>query len=285
MLFQQISNFYSYETVFKINSQKNLDDLWSYCIFRLNLVESEYVYDRFARLYNLLIDYKTILSSSEYINITLKESSEEYSLFFQTTITSFVQTLKKRLEMLNLPYKYENNILSYLIQKRDQSLVQKIKVEPLQSKVHDFIIKDDLEEMVNCIEKLQDSNYEKAYEIFSLDELTAYRTALSYYSSFLHFYPQLNVICNIIAELSVILSLYSDACLRLGNDFRGLLQSFVSNIVFWQEKLFFSTEEELNFLDNSFEADLAQIKMMLNLYDGMSKDSDLESLLDDIFDF
>lgn len=138
--------------------------------------------------------------------------------------------------------------------------------------------------MVDCLEKLQHSNYEKVYKVFNLDELNAYRTTLSYYSSYLRLYPQLAYIGNIIAELAVLLSLYSDDCLRLKNDFRMLLQSFVNNIVYWQEKLFLTGGESLNFLDKSFEADLAQIKMMLNLYDTTTEEMDDYSL-DDIFDF
>lgn len=89
-----MGNLYSYETIFKIKSEKDLDDLWSFCIFRLNLEKSEYTYDRFARLYNLLSENKKLLSVENLIQITIKESSEEYFLFFET-ISLSIRFLKE----------------------------------------------------------------------------------------------------------------------------------------------------------------------------------------------
>lgn len=284
MLLEQMGNLYSYETIFKITSEKDLDDLWSFCIFRLNLEKSEYTYDRFARLYNLLSDNKKLLSAENFIHITIKESSEEYFLFFKTTIKSIHESIIKRLESLNFAYIFEENVLIYSISKRNKNSISTLKVQPLQCEILNFVLPEDLEEMIDCLEKLQHANYEKVYKVFHIDELNAYRTTLSYYSSFLRLYPQLEHIGNIIAELSVLLSLYSDDCLRLKNDFRMLLQSFVNNIVYWQEKLFLTGGESLGFLDHSFKADLAQIKMMLNLYDTTAEEMD-EYILDDIFDF
>lgn len=123
MQLEQISNLYSYETIFKITSEKDLDDLWSFCIFRLNLEKSEYTYDRFARLYNLLSDNKKLLSAENYIHITIKESSEEYFLYFKTTIKSILESIIKRLESLKFVYIFEDNILIYSILKRSKSSI------------------------------------------------------------------------------------------------------------------------------------------------------------------
>jgi len=284
MLLEQMGNLYSYETIFKIKSEKDLDDLWSFCIFRLNLEKSEYTYDRFAQLYNLLSENKKLLSVESFIQITIKESSEEYFLFFETTIESIHKTIIYRLESLKFTYIFENNILIYSIPKRSKNFISALKAQPIECEILNFILPEDLEGMVDCLEKFQHSNYEKVYKVFNIDELNAYRTTLSYYSSYLRLYPQLEHIGNIIAELSIILSLYSDDCLRLKNDFRMLLQSFINNIVYWQEKLFLTGGESLSFLDQSFKADLSQIKMMLNLYDTTTEEID-EYSLDDIFDF
>jgi len=280
-----INSMYSYTTTFNITSEKDLDDLWSYCIFRLNLEKYAYTYDRFARLYNFLNDSKKLLSTSKYINITLRESNEEYLLYIDTTITEMIDEFMKRLNRLGFSYEYEKNILSYSIQKKEtrtEEITNDIQTEIWD--VYNFINQDDLDEMSECIEKMQYSNYDKVYIDLSIEEINAYRTTLSYYSTFLRHYPQLNAVSNPIAELSVILSLYSDECLRLGTDFRQLLKSFVNNIWYWQEKLFVNGGAELHFMDDSFVADLSQIKMALNLYDENIEENSC-CLVDDIFDF
>lgn len=97
-------------------------------------------------------------------------------------------------------------------------------------------------------------------------------------------YSQLSAVHNIVTELSVILSLYSNECLAMGNDFRLLLGSFLNNLSNWQDSIFIKKEETLDFMDASLKADLEQIKIILNLYDDFSDDANQTSL-DDIFGF
>ena len=262
--------------------KNDLDDFWSYFIFRLNLKNSERCYDNFARLYNLLSDNKKYLSQFKYINISLKESTEQYVFYIETNIEPVLKKLIQRLEILGFSYIYpcEKDTLSYSIYKNypTKSPITQ-KKESIQHAVYDFIKQSDLDEMTICIKKMQDANYNNIY----IHDISTYKETLTNYSSYLLLYPQLIAINNYVAELSMISSLYSDECNELGIDFRMLLQSFINNLRYWQEELFIKGGEELHFMDDSFKADFEQIKITLNLYDDIEEDSD--SSLDDIFDF
>lgn len=281
MACEQTEDIYAYTTVFKINSEKDVDDFWSYLIFRLNLERNEKNYDRFARLYNFLNDNKNFLSPLKSINISLRESSEKYFLFIETSIDVMINRFIKRLEALNFPYSYDKKVLSYAIEKRVPKETAGVKKSEAEKPgVYDFISPNDLEEMRYCIEKMHDGSYSKVY----MEELSAYRETLSCYSGFLQQYPQLGSINSSVAELCIILSLYSEESAEMGIDFRRLLQSFVNNIWYWQESLFVKGGEDLHFMDDSFRADLSQIKMTLKLYDEVGEEEEL-ALLEDIFDF
>jgi len=278
---EQKDELYAYTTTFNIQSEKDLDDFWSYFIFRLNLENNESTYDCFARLYNLLSVNRKLLSPLKHINISLKESSEKYILFIETTIDAMINKFIKRLEVLNFPYKHEENVLSYPIDKNSRKTIAAAeKVQAVKYKVYDFISQDDLNDMIACIEKVKDGNYNRIY----VNEIADYQDTLSYYASILQPYPQLHIMNSNIAELSIILSLYAEECMSLGMDLKKLLQSFINNIWYWQESLFIKGGEELHFMDESLRADLSQIKMTLHLYDEVNEEKN-ECALDDIFDF
>lgn len=274
-------DLYAYTTIFKISSQMDLDDFWSYFIFRLNLEKNENTYDRFARLYNLLSANAALLSPSKYLMISLKESCETYILYIETPVKAILEKFIQRLQVLGLSYVYEDKVLSYSI---DKNSPQDIKTEEKSERevygVYDFIAQSDLEEMAVCIGKMQDGNYSRVY----IEEIGSYYETLSHYSSFLQLYPQLNTMNSYISELCMVLSLYGDRCSELGMDLKMLLQSFVNNIAYWQESLFVRGGEELHFMDESFKADLSQIKMSLGLYDELTAETS-DECLEGIFDF
>lgn len=276
-----INKLYSYKTTFTLNTDDSLDDFWSYVIFRLNLEHSEYTYDRFARLYNLLCDYKKDITSRYSVFISLEESSEEYFLSIKTLNKRFLGEFTSRLKKFNFSYIYENNILNYSIEKK----LHVTKPVKYKSKTYDysFVSRDDIDEMSDTLERMLDRNYEKLGISLSISEINDYRTTFSYYSSHLKYYPELGTVNNIVAELSVLLSLYSNECLNAGDDFRVLVKSFLNSLAYWQEKLFIKRSEKINFMDSSLKADLSQMKIILNLYDEVEDESSCS--LDDIFDF
>ena len=276
------NKLYAYKTTFIINSDSSLEDFWSYLIFRLNLEQSEYTYDRFARLYNLLCEYKTDISSMHGVYISLQESSDKYFMWINTSNQSFLNDFMKRLSRFNFEYVYKNGILNYSINKKVH-IKNPLKVD---DKIYEysFIDQDDIDEMTDTIEKMQEKNYEKLGIQLSMSEISEYRTTFSYYSSYLKHYPKLNTINNIVAELSVLLSLYPEECLKAENDFRVLIKSFLNNLAYWQDRLFIQGNEKIDFMDNSLKADLSQMKIILDLYDEIDEENDI-CTLDEIFDF
>ena len=203
-----MNNLYAYKTVFTLDSQSSLDDFWSFLIFRLNLEHSEYTYDRFARLYNLLCSYKKDLSTEKTIYISLQESSQKYFISIDTSLTTLLKEFMLRLEKLTFEYVYDDNHLSYFIDKKlhtNDSSIQASSKDKLFT--YSFMNDTDLEEMLDILEKMQEKNYEQIYSSMNIVEITDYRTTFSYYSSYLQYYPELSVVNNIVAELSVLLSL------------------------------------------------------------------------------
>ena len=280
MYTKNINDLYAYSTNFKITSSNDIDDLWSYFIFRLNLENNEETYDRFARLYNFINRYKKDLSVINNINITIQETSTEYYIYIESSIRSMMSDFIYRLEDLNFKYTYNENILSYPINKLSSKKITTQNKNTKRHVVYNFISESDLDEMTSCMKNMKDSSYNNVY----LKDFNSYKDTISYYSSTLQLYPQLIKISTFVAELSFILSHYEDECLNLGIDFKTLLQSFVNNLASWQEKLFIIGGEELHFLDDSFEADLSQIKIALSLYDTQDQ-KECSSSLDEIFDF
>ena len=276
---------YSYKVSFTLSSLSSLDDFWSFVIFRLNIEQSEYTYDCFARIYNLLCEYSKSHEQKYPIYITLEESSKKYYINISTQHQEFLDDFTHRLKKLNFLYLHTADNLEYTINKKNPQ-IKTTEDEQTHSQVYnyDFLEHDDLEEMLDILERMNVKNYEQVYTTLDTVELSDYRGTFSYYSSYLKYYPELNTVNNIVAELSVILSLYTETCLQQGNDFRTLLQSFLHNIIYWQDKLFVKGNEKIDFMDNSLKADLAQLKMVLGLYDEDNNDGSLDTL-DDIFDF
>jgi hypothetical protein len=217
------------------------------------------------------------------IYITLRESKSQYRISIDTPLLKFLEATIRRFNALNFNYYFEKKIFNYSINKKKSSVENHfIEILPTHIAPYTFINNEDLVEMQDIIEKMQESRYENIYDLLTKEELLAYRTTFSYYSNYLKFYSQITIVSNVVAELSVLISLYCDKCLILGNDFRTLLQSFVNNLAYWQEKLFINGGEELTFLDDSFQADLEQIKISLELYDNVLEE---ENSLEDIFQF
>ena len=276
-----MSNLYAYKTIFTIDSNFALDDFWSFIIFRLNLEQSHYTYDRFARLYNLLSEHKDQLSEHSVVYIILEESNEKFFLSIDTTLNEFLEQMTSRLDALNFSYLYESNLLSYSINKKQVHMNESIS---LKKNNYTFMDLQDLETMHNILEKMQSKKYNQESSTFTLKELNDYKNTFSRYSGFLRYYPQLSSVNNVVAELSVILSLYADECLRVGVDFKEILHIFLSNLIQWQDKLFVKGSDKLDFMDKSFKDELLQIKIVLKLYDDFSTQNK-KLYEDDVFDF
>jgi len=277
---------YSYYTKFHIGSESDLDDFWSFVIFRLNVQTDKELYDRFARLYNLLLEQKSILDQK--ITIFLYETSNYFLIKIKTNIVTIIEKLVSRLKHYNFLYEQEENKLSYEITKVtpknvNRPLVSKT-VEKKKLRVYDFMTKDDLEDLYNLLEKMIDKNYDKVRHALEVDEINDYRTTFSYFSSISNIYPQLKFMSNIVAELSVILSLYLDECLENGLEVRAFFLGFMNNLELWLDTLFKQGCESITFMDASFLADMAQFKILLGLYDEMEETNESSSL-DAIFDF
>ncbi len=276
---------YSYYTKFKIASERDLDDLWSFMIFRLNIQREKIIYDRFARLYNLLLEHKYLLNTK--VTIFIFETENNFVVKLKTNIQAIKDALINKLQQHDFPFRLEKKSVIYDIKKRYHTPDHQSKTIDTPKKklfVFKFIKQDDLDELTNIIEKMQERQYRSIFPYFTETELNDYRSALSYFSSMTRLYSQMRVVSNVVAETSVILSLYTKECLDRPDVMRSFLQGMISNLETWLTMLFVDGCERVDFMDASFVADLAQLKVTLELYDDTLEDAD-SSNLDEIFDF
>jgi len=202
-------------------------------------------------------------------------------------VEGIVDKMIYKLDYYQFDYHLEDDSLVYSIAKKEalkttvDKLPQKVSKE---LKVYDFIGKDDLDDLTNILEKMIDRDYAQITSILDTAELNDYKTTFSYFASISQPYRELTVISNIVAELSVILSLYVYECLEHPYEVRAFFRAFVLSLETWLEMLFKVGCEMPSFMNDSFLADLAQFKMLLGLYDDMNEDEEAENL-DAVFDF
>lgn len=273
------NEFFAYETSFFINSAKALDEFWSYLVFRLNIESRSTIYERLTRLYNILSNFR--YSMDQGVEIRLQETSNYYCFSINSPIEAIIPMIVDRLEEYRFPYRYDQNELRYTIDKRSDA--EMTTYEHIAKAPYSFLVPDDLDDISNAIERLLDNANIESPQL-SIEEIHAFRTAFSYISSILKFYSELIIVANVIAELSVILSLHHEAILREQATHRVFLYSVMTNLSQWFTTLFIKGGEELDYMNASFQADLDQIKMALNLYDDVYADN-ASCDLDDIFDF
>lgn len=260
-----MSNLYAYKTIFAINSTKALNDFWSFVIFRLNLEQSPYTYDRFARLHNLLRKSEDKLNENCVVYIIIEESDEKFFISIDTILNEFLELITSRLDALGFTYFYENNLLSYAIDKK-QNYQANISLEKKYN--YTFMNPQDFEMMQKVLEKFFLKKHDTLHNNFQQEELKDLQQRFSRYSSYLHLYPQLFKVNNIVEELSVILRVYASESISTGANMKELLRTFLQDLILWQNKLFIEGSKELSYMDVEFQMQLSKIKTLLNLYDG-----------------
>jgi len=268
---------YHYQTSFFIKNKTSISHFWSFLIFKLNIEKNENLYNRFARLHNALETKENSFENSFTINV-----SETMYLYNIDIVNAPVDTLKyiiKKLKQFEDSYEIDNSTLSFSIDKNLKKQIKIVYEENIYKK--DFLTQDNIDELVNVIEKMQNYNYKLAYENLETTELRSYKSTFSHYSNVLSEYENMALVGNIIGELAVILSLYEKLCLENGKYIRPLLEGFINNLAIWHNSIFINKSAKLNFLDDSFDADIKQLKIFLNLYD---EEID-ENEFDDIFNF
>jgi len=268
---------YHYQTSFFIKNRTSIDHFWSFLIFKLNIEKNVNLYNRFARLHNTLESKENSFEDGFIINIS--ETMYLYNIDIVNTPIGILKYIIKKLKQFEDSYEINNSSLSFSIDKNLKKQVKIVYEENIYKK--DFLTQDDTEELVNVIEKMQNYNYKLAYEKLEINELRSYKSAFSHYSNIISEYENMTLIGNIIGEIAVILSLYEELCLENGEYIRPLLEGFINNLAIWHNSIFIYKTEKLDFLDDSFDADIKQLKIFLNLYD---EEID-ENEFDDIFDF
>jgi len=272
-----ILDAYHYQTSFFIKNNTSISHFWSFLIFKLNIEKNENLYNKFARLHNVLQTNENLFENGFTINIS--ESMYLYNIDIVDAPINILKYLIKKLKQFNDYYELDNYRISFTIDKNLEKQVKIVYEDNVYKK--DFLTQDDIDELVNIIEKMQNYNYKLVYDRLQTTELHNYKSVFSHYSNIISEYEDMTIIGNIIAEIAVILSLYEELCLENEKFVRPLLEGFINNLAIWHNSIFIYKSAKSNFLNDSFDADLKQLKIFLNLYD----EEICEDELEDIFNF
>ncbi len=142
-----------------------------------------------------------------------------------------------------------------------------------------FLEREDREELLKICDDMSDLMYQSKKVGFHQDVFIRLRSYLSVFSLTMMPYPQVSSISHLITEFSVLMNSYQDAFKSMRFDQMALVEGFVNNIDRWANTLFVSGGADLHFMDNSLQADLDMIKMLVE-----PKAFEVTST-DDIFDF
>ncbi len=142
-----------------------------------------------------------------------------------------------------------------------------------------FLQTEDREELLKICDDMSDLMYQSKKVGFHHDVFIRLRSYLSVFSLTMMPYPQVSSISHLTTEFSVLMNSYQNAFKTMQFDQMALVEGFVNNIDRWANTLFVSGGADLHFMDNSLQADLDMIKMLVE-----PKEFD-ETSTDDIFDF
>lgn len=158
-----------------------------------------------------------------------------------------------------------------------QSLKQE-KAEPYMP--YTFLEKGDKEDILNICEDMSDMMYRAKKVGFQDDVFIRLRSCLTMFSLTLISYPQISHISNVLTEFSVLMNKYQSNFKEMSLEEVALAEGFVHNINFWANTLFVLGGADLHFMNNSLNADLQMIRMLIE-----PESMEAEGSLDDIFDF
>lgn len=290
-------NIFSVKYVISVDKEEDLNQFWN-LLAHSNSSSHCLTHTFIGQFYNFALDYVSKYDST-FFEIILEENEEYFyfTIWNKGIATQFKEYAKKAA----LVFLHDSNKISIKLtkvkcqkdienlniqnQKREKRLLNSV-LEEYENKVmapYDFIERDDLEELLKLNEDLQEFIY-KANKA-SLDEklFISFRSALSMFCLTIRYYKEISPIASTITEFSNLVNTNKERITGMDSSELALISGFVNNIETWINTLFVKGGADLHFMDNSMIADLNTIsRIIVGFEDG---DMDMESNLDDIFEF
>ncbi len=146
-----------------------------------------------------------------------------------------------------------------------------------------FIDLEDLTDIKDYAERLEEVGFYLKSKGVDQETLSIYASNLSNITTSLQGYPKAKLITDILQELTILTNAHSETIVTLGDDIALLFDGFVFDFNRWLNTLFFVGGEPFDFLDATFQSNLATIKQFILPQDESNDVDDIA--VDDFFDF
>jgi len=272
-------DIFNYSINFPIKDEDNLIEFWDLMLSRFHKYhEVPKMHDTIVQIYNF---GSLLLEKENEFSLKLEESEE----YIYLTILAEKNILLKKGIFLEDNYMFDNkknislrlsNNKTVETQGLEESVVQEIIVKSEEIKIFDIFDVEDMEDLDDILYKIFTAmqSLKDNYNLSDIESLCIslekFSFILARYSEFNHFYES---IVEFISVLKLDMTEYST-----WNDIYVMLNSFIEDIVLWHKKLFFEGAPSVDFMDESFSANVSLIKNMI-------KPDNQDTSVDDIFDF
>ena len=295
---QKIINLYedrdisSIKQVFSIGTEEDLDQCWSYLAD-----ESGGSYDVHTFL-SIFYEFSNKALSKEpqlFFELIL-ERSESY-FYFTIWNGDVAKKLSEHLTYEATHYLIKGERLSVRIDRKVSSVDKKSGIKEQQIiesvtstdhatkdiPVYSFLEHEDLEDLLGLSDDMQEVMMVAKKHGFADELFVKFRSCLSLFSLTLRNYYELRDIATTITNLSALVNTHQQRFEILSEDELVLIEGFVLGVDRWLNTLFIKGGADLAFMDDSLQADLNMIEMLILPQEERVADDD--DSLDDIFDF
>jgi len=284
----------SIRQVFSFTSENDLDQCWNY--FQDSHSESITNRNYFMSLfYEFSHQYMT---ASENSNFELILEQSENHVYLSIIDRHLTPSLSEFLENKMLEYHFLKETLTIRLEKEDKASAQTVETMAVaaeiendeelsvslskQIKAYDFITNDDLIELLALCEDMQDI-ISFAKNMGCIEDLyIRFRSCFSLFLVTLGNYPELDKVYDTISSLSTLINSNQERFLTLTIDEIAFFDGFMYSLERWLKALFVEGCVSLDFMDDSLQADVETISMLIA---NSSSAKCTKEELDDIFDF
>jgi len=283
----------SIKRVFSISDEEDLDQCWDY--FHTKHSQSQSLNHFMQRFYEFTHHY--IMENDSYFFDLILEDSQEY--YFLTVWNKKIsKQLALFLEKEKLDFLFDKKRLTIRLERivdkvMDEHTPPIKKILPkvstaeaqktLEKNPYDFIATEEVEELLVLCEDMEDIIHIAKKNHFCEALFIRLRSCVSLFAFTLEKYQEIKSVSSIMRHFSALINTKKDRFLELSSDEILLIEGFNFNIQRWLNTLFIDGYSELNFMDDSLQADY---EMIVQLLVSPKEPSDIvERDLSEIFDF
>jgi len=277
----QDQNIYSIKQVISITDEEDLNQFWDYLDSK-KYTNNKYINKYLELFYNFTYTY-IMNEDSKFFEVILEEN--DTNIYFTVWNKDVAILLNSYFMDSSMLYKYKNkkitiNLNKHVTKKQitniskefnsiNKKIISSIPI-PIQCSIEskpilkqNFMIQDDLNELISLNEKLQILLYITKQNGINSSTFITLRSTISMFDLTIKYYDQIKKFSHTINEFSIFLMHNTKKFLEINEKEFLILEHFINNIDLWVHKLFIEGGEYLNFMDRSIKNDFEQIKQMI----------------------